>query len=170
MEENFSQFSDNLKLTSNQREDAKKKYEGVCECLDKHYYDSEYNENHKLLFGSYKTRTNIRPIIPEQDVDVLFKISEELYNSYKNNPERLLQDMRSALKQKYATTDKISAWGKVILIQFSDGTHNVEVLPAIENNDSTFLIPNTESGGSWEYIDPRSQINSSSFASDKSRV
>lgn len=29
-----------------------------------------------------------------------------------------------ALKAKYTTTDKIKVWGKVVLVQFTDGTHN----------------------------------------------
>ena len=68
----FTKFIENITLTDNQWKDAKTKYEGVCACLDKHFYDSAYNENHKFLFGSYKLRTPVRPIVPEQDVDVLF--------------------------------------------------------------------------------------------------
>jgi hypothetical protein len=44
-------------------------------------------------------------------------------------------------------------------VKFCDGTHNVEVLPALEKDDSKFCIPNTEDGGSWDDFDPRSQID-----------
>ena len=47
-----------------------------------------------------------------------------------------------------------------VLIQFSDGTHNVEVLPAYEMYNREFLIPNTENGGSWNVFDPRTPIKS----------
>lgn len=151
---------ENITLTKIQWDDAQTKYEGVCGCLDRHFYDSDYMSGHKYLFGSYKLRTCVRPIVPDQDVDVLFKITKETYEKYKDNPGRLLQDVRSALKAKYTTTDKIKAWGKVVLVQFSDGTHNVEVLPAFELADGTFKIPNTENGGSWESFDPRSGVKS----------
>lgn len=132
----------------------------MCACLDKHFYDSAYNENHKFLFGSYKLRTPVRPIVPEQDVDVLFKIDYSTYVKYQNNPAGLLQEVRKALKEKYTTTDIIKAWGKVVLIQFSDGTHNVEALPAYETASGKFYIPNTENGGSWNVFDPRTPIKS----------
>lgn len=63
------------------------------------------------------------------------------------------------LKEKYTTTDKIKAWGKVVLVQFAENHHNVELLPALEKEDGTFLIPNSENGGSWDYFDPRMEID-----------
>lgn len=69
----FKKFIDNITLTSNQQDDAKKKYTGVCETLYKHYYgDGKYDSNKQFLFGSYKTKTNVRPLTSDQDVDVLF--------------------------------------------------------------------------------------------------
>lgn len=95
-----------------------------------------------------------------QDVDVLFKIDDETYEQYKDNPAGLLQKIRHALKDRYKTTETIKVWGKVVLVQFSDNHHNVELLPALEQGNGTFLIPNTENGGTWEVFDPRSQVNS----------
>lgn len=157
----FSDFIDNLSLTDAQRNDAKTKYTGVIDCLAKHFYNRDSNSNDQFLFGSYKTKTNIRPIDDGSDVDVLFKIDEDIYEKYEDNPSSLLQEVRKALKDKYATTEEIHAWGKVVLVKFCDGHHNVEVLPALENDDDTFKIPNTEDGGYWEEsFDPREQINS----------
>ena len=70
----------------------------------------------------------------------------------------MLQEVRGILKEKYTTTDKIKAWGKVVLINFSDGHHNVELLPALELDDKTFKIPNSENGGSWEIFNPREEL------------
>ena len=157
----FEDFIENLSLTDAQRKDAKTKYTGVIDCLAKHFYDRNSNSNDQFLFGSYKTKTNIRPIDDGSDVDVLFKIDEDTYEKYEDNPSGLLQEVRKALKDKYTTTEEIHAWGKVVLVKFCDGHHNVEVLPAFENDDDTFKIPNTEDGGSWEEsFDPREQVNS----------
>lgn len=158
MEKNFSQFLENLKLTPNQREDAKKKYEGVINCLAHHFYDRGRNDSDQYLFGSYKTKTAIRPIEDGSDVDVLFRIDNDSYEKYKDNASGILQECRNALKDTYSITEEIHAWGKVVLVKFYDGTHNVEVLPAWEKSDNKFFIPNTEDGGSWETFDPRSQI------------
>lgn len=159
VEDFFNSFLSDLHLTPTQREDAKTKYQGVISCLSNHFYGRARQDNDQFLFGSYKTKTNIRPLDNGSDVDVLFKISEDCYKRYKGNPSGLLQEIRKALKDKYTSTEKIKAWGKVVLINFSDGHHNVELLPAFENSNGTFKIPNTENGGSWENFDPRGQID-----------
>ena len=160
IQQQFEQFYENIKLTSAQKEDAKKKYTGVCKKLHDYYYpDIEYTETTKLLIGSYGKRTNIRP---PRDVDILFIMPDDKFDQYDDNESngqsQLLQDIKKILSEKYSTTDKIKGWGKVILIQFSDGTHNVELLPAWERDDGKFTIPNTAEGGYWETWDPRAEI------------
>lgn len=159
-EQQFEKFIDNIKLTSAQREDAKTKYTGVCKKLHDHYYQNvEYTGATKLLIGSYGKKTHIRP---PRDVDVLFIMPPEKFEQYQDNDgnsqSQLLQDIKKILSEKYTTTDKIKAWGKVVLVEFSEGVHNIELLPAWENDDGTFTIPNTESGGSWETWDPKTEI------------
>ena len=170
VEDFFKSFLSDIQLTSTQRADAKTKYQGVINCLSNHFYKRARQDNDQFLFGSYKTKTNIRPLDNGSDVDVLFKISSDCYNRYKNNPSGLLQEIRNALKDKYSTTDKIKAWGKVVLVEFSDGHHNVELLPALENANGTFKIPNTESGGSWENFDPRGQVDAFDESKDHELV
>lgn len=162
MKQQYIQFTEAVRLTPNQQEDAKTKYTGVIETLHPEYYDTKYNGSTKLLFGSYKTKTNIRPMSPDQDVDVIFKIPKETYDKFKayesNGPSALLQEIKNILADSYTTSEKPRGWGKVVLVTFADNTHNVEVLPAYEEEDGTFTIPNTEDGGSWESFDPRDQV------------
>lgn len=162
MKEEFEKFNENLRLTIKQEDDAKTKYSGVCKKFHDNYYENDYNGDTKFLFGSYKTRTSVRPISTDQDVDVIFKISEETFEKFdkyeSNGQSALIQEVKKILEEKYTTTDKISGWGKVVLVKFSENYHNVEVLPAFEQSDNTFLIPNSDNGGSWESFDPRSQI------------
>lgn len=160
MQKNFELFYQKIKLTARQRADAKVKYRGVCKTLHDFYYPSvEYSGTTKLLIGSYGKHTNIRPPL---DVDVLFKMPESefgRYDSYGSNGQsQLLQDIRGVLRETYTTTETVCGWGKVVLIEFSDGTHNVELLPAWENEDGSFKIPNTENGGTWEDWNPRIEI------------
>lgn len=163
MQKYFNKFCENIRLTDNQEEDAKKKYNGVCETLHNYFYENkQYDGTTKFLFGSYKKKTNIRPLIEEQDVDVLFKMPVEQfekYNKYKSNGQSaLLQKIREILKETYTTTDLIKSWGKVILIQFAEGRHNVEILPAWEGENEGFKIPNTENEGSWEIFNPKKEL------------
>jgi hypothetical protein len=163
MKEEFAKFSEKIRLTESQEADAKTKYRDVCETLHKSYYKNEYDGKTKLLFGSYRTKTNTRPLSEKQDVDVIFKIPEDTYNKFKkyekNGPSALLQEIKDLLKKKYTTTDKIKGWGKVVLVEFANNTHNVEVLPAFELENKTFKIPNSENGGSWDSFDPRQQVD-----------
>ena len=170
MKNEFKKFCNDIRLTPNQNEDAKTKYKGVCKTLHKEYYESEYDGNTKLLFGSYKTKTNIRPLTEMQDVDVIFKIPQETYDKFDdyegNGQSALLQEIKDILKETYSTTDKVSGWGKVVLVKMAEGTHNVEVLPALEKDNGTFTIPNSENGGSWEDFDPRKQVSEFQTSND----
>lgn len=154
MDAYFDEMLRRLKLTERQKADAKTKYTNVAKILHAEFYDTAYDGSTKLLIGSYGKRTNIRP--PE-DVDLLFKISEEVYLQYENSPGALLQKIRRRLGETYTTTEEIRAWGKVVLVKFADGTHNIELLPAFDI-EGVFMIPNTEGEGSWESFDVRTEM------------
>ena len=87
---------------------------------------------------------------------------DDKFNQYDDNKSngqsQLLQAIKNILSEKYSTTEKIKGWSKVVLIQFADGTHNIELLPAWEKENGEFIIPNTENGGFWETWDPRAEI------------
>jgi hypothetical protein len=160
IQERFEKFYNSILLTPPQRNDAKTKYDGVCKKLHDYYYTNiEYSGNTKFLIGSYGKHTNIRP---PRDVDVIFIMPEEKFSQYDDNQSngqsQLLQDIRKILSEKYTTSEKAKGWGKVVLVPFSDGKHNIELLPAWKNSDGKFTIPNSENGGSWETWDPKSEI------------
>ena len=163
MKEQFIKFSENIRLTANQETDAQTKYLGVCKALHKSYYENNYDGKTKFIFGSYKTNTNTRPLSDNQDVDVIFKIPEETYKRFKdyegNGPSVLLQEIKDILRKAYPKTAEIKAWGKIVFVKFADNTHNIEVMPAFELDDKTFIIPNSEDGGSWDEFDPREEID-----------
>lgn len=163
MREQFKTFSETIRLTDSQLEDAKKKCANVCKVVHGNYYSCEYDGSSKFLFGSYKTKTNVRPLDSSQDVDVLFKMPIETFEKFdgyeSNGQAALLSEIRACLKDGYKTAEVPRAWGKVVLVVTSDGHHNIELLPALEKADGTFLIPNSENGGSWESFDPRAQLD-----------
>lgn len=165
----FKTFLENIVLTERQEEDARIKYSGVCETLHNVYYpDTTYNGSTKLLFGSYGKHTHIRP---PRDVDVLFRIPPEEFERIDglsgNKQSQLLQEVRAVLQASYTTTEAIRAFGKVVVVQFAEGTHTVELLPAWQLSDGRFRIPNTENGGSWEVYDPVSEIRNISDSNTK---
>ena len=170
MVEYFEQFIKNISLIKNQRDDAINKYEGICRCLNKEFYDSEYSDSVKFLFGSYKKKTTISH--PGKDVDVIFKIPKDKFNEYqsqKNGPSNLLTKVKNTLKDTYSTTNNIKNWTKVVLVDFQ--SCKVEVLLALEQENGKFTIPNTGDGEDWIIdFDPKQEINdfyNSSNGNDK---
>jgi hypothetical protein len=174
MESYFKQLLTNIKLTDPQRLDGKRKIKSVATALHNYYYPTlTYDGSTKRIIGSYGKRTNIRPV---GDIDLIFRMPAEEYDRYNNlsgnKQSQLLQDIRIKLKDKFTTTEKIRAFGKVIVIGFSDGTHNLELLPAWKQSDGKFIIPNSENGGSWDVWDPIKEfenIDGSSKRTKKTR-
>lgn len=160
MDEHFELLHDHLKLTSDQRADVKRKYSGVSRSLYEEFYGGEYDTKTRLIIGSHGKKTETRH--PVGDIDLIFKISKsdlERYQAYESNgPSALLERAKNKLAQTYSTSELPRAWGKVVLVKFGDGQHDVEVLPCYENEDKTFTIPNTENGGSWDIFDPREEM------------
>ncbi|GJQ60990.1 MAG: DNA polymerase III subunit delta' [Melioribacteraceae bacterium] len=168
MEEYFSKFLAKIKLTANQRLDAKNKYSGVCKILHEHYYTNKYDGKTKLLIGSYGKKTNIRPA---RDIDLIFKMPDDKFEQYDNHESNgqsnLLSKIKNILGDKYPSSS-IKAFGKVVVVEFSNSRHNVEVLPSFEQDDGTFKIPNSADGGSWEVWDPRNEIEKINSSDSKS--
>lgn len=172
MKKYFIKFNENIRLTEAQELDAIKKYKGVAKKLHDAYYSFDYDWSTKYLFGSYKKKTNTRPFSSEQDVDIIFKIPKETYDKfYKYSSgwqSSMLQEIRGILQDKYTLTDAIKARWKVVLVKFAENTHNVEILPWYEQDDWSFIIPNTESGGSRDIFNPRKEIERFNTSNKKS--
>lgn len=160
MNEHFELLHDHLKLTPTQKAEVKRKYDGVSKSLYEEFYGGTYNPKTRLIIGSHGKKTETRH--PVGDIDLIFKIPKadlERYQAYESNgPSALLERAKVKLAESYSTSQPPRAWGKVVLVKFNDGQHDVEVLPCYENKDKTFTIPNTEDGGSWDVFDPREEM------------
>ena len=159
MDINFKTFYQNIQLTSTQKEDAKCKYSRVAETLHNHYYsDTKYTGETKFLFGSYAKGTHIRPA---RDIDMMFKIPDDTWQQYvdnqSNSQAQLLQDVKKVLEKTYPNT-KIKTDRMIVVVEFSEGDHNVEVVPSRESDDGTFCVPDSANGGNWKTVDPRKEI------------
>jgi len=161
MDEHFELLHDRLKLTPTQQEEVSRKHNGVSKSLYKEFYDGDYNPETRLIIGSHGKHTETRH--PIGDIDLIFKIPKadlEKYQAYEGNgPSALLQRARTQIQKTYPNTTEVKSWGKVVLVSFGDGQHDVEVLPCYENEDKTFTIPNSENGGSWDSFDPRAEMD-----------
>ncbi|MEX2515181.1 MAG: nucleotidyltransferase [Candidatus Paceibacterota bacterium] len=159
MNENFLQLLSNIELTERQKEDASTKIKSVCGAVHDKYYESDYDGSTKEVVGSYRKDTNIRP---PKDIDLLFIMPDEEFGRFDagqgNRQSKLLQEIREILNERFSTTEHITAFGKVIVINFAESSHSVELLPAWKLSSGAFKIPNTENGGFWEIWNPNMEV------------
>lgn len=152
----FTTFLTNIQLTDNQIQDAKTKYDGVCEKLHKRYYATTYNGSTKILVGSYGKNTAISP---PTDIDVIFVMPASEYerynNHYANGQSHLLQDIKNILLEKYPNTD-MRGDGQVVMVNFA--SYYVEVIPGFLLTNENYYIPDTHNGGSWKQTSPKSEM------------
>lgn len=160
LDEHFELFHQNIKLTKKQREDVSTKVNGVSRSLYAEFYDGEYDSSKKLIVGSHGKKTETR--YPVGDIDLIFKINHEDLERYKshdgNGPSALLTRVKEKLKSTYPNSETHN-WGKVVVVRFSDGQHDVEVIPCYENEDKTFTVPDTTNEGSWPIVDYRLEMD-----------
>lgn len=132
------------------------RYHRITRILNKKYYQIDNESDNSLYVGSFGRGTAIDGF---SDVDILFKMPSEekrRFDSYETNGQsNLLQEIKKILKTTYSKTD-ISGDGQVVVIDFDDC--KFELVPVFENNDGSFLYPDTHDGGSWKKTDPKKEI------------
>ena len=96
-----------------------KRYRTVTRAINREFYDSYSEVEHSLYVGSYGRCT----AVDTSDIDIMVILPREEYDhfdSYRGNGQsRLLQSVRTAIKQSYSTSD-VRADGQVVKIAFSD--------------------------------------------------
>lgn len=133
------------------------RYGNITRRLNTDYWTTTSDTAHSLYVGSYGRNTAIAGI---SDVDMIFQLpySEYVcYNNYAGNGQSaLLQAVKTSIEKTYSKTS-IRADGQVILVPFTDGI-TFEIVPAFENENSSFTFPNANDGGNWKVTNPRPEI------------
>ncbi len=135
-----------------------KRYKAITKAINGDFWNSTSDTAHSRYVGSYGRGT----AIDTSDLDVMVELPDSEYihfSSLKGNEQsRLLQSVRSAIKDTYSTTN-VKADGQVVVIRFSDGM-KFEILPAFKNYgywgqcDGTYKYPDTNMGGNWLSTNP----------------
>lgn len=123
------------------------------------FYDSYSEVEHSLYVGSYGRCT----AVDTSDIDIMVILPREEYDhfdSYRGNGQsRLLQSVRTAIKQSYSTSD-VRADGQVVKIAFSDEM-KFEILPAFASVDwagnTVYDYPDANQGGNWLSSNPKAE-------------
>lgn len=142
-------------ISSEQRQKISDRYKRITKAINKEFWNSESETRNSFYVGSYGRGTAINT----SDIDILVSLPSHLFDSYNNLSgnvqSRLLQAVRSAIKQSYPTSD-IRADGQIVKINFCDGIL-FEILPAFQNIDGTYIYPDSNLGGNWLSTNPKAE-------------
>ena len=150
----FEKFLANLRIADTTK--ISRRYKSITKLLNRKYWDSDSETANSLQVGSYGRGTATEGI---SDLDMIMTLPPAVKNRIDkhegNGQSALLQEVKNAIKATYPSTD-ISGNGQVVAVKMIDFT--IEVLPAFERTDGSFLFPDTTEGGSWKKTDPRAEI------------
>ena len=124
-----------------QRQRISNRYKRITRAINNEFWNLESETKNSFYVGSYGRGTAINT----SDIDILVSLPSSLFDSYNNlsgnGQSRLLQTVRSAIKQTYPQSD-IRADGQIVKINFSDGIL-FEILPAFQNYNGTYTVSYT---------------------------
>lgn len=135
----FSEFLVNIKVDNS--ETISNRYHEITKKLNKTFRDTDSETDNCLRVGSYGRYTGIKGI---SDLDMLYIMPSCKWDKYKNTPDRLLKDVKAALKERYPNT-KIKDDRLVVDVFFKD--FKFEVQPVFEEqdgDDTNYRFPDTK--------------------------
>lgn len=147
----FQTFLSNIKITNG--DTIGMRYDEITSCLNKYFRDTDSKKANSLQVGSYGRWTAINGI---SDLDMLYIVPSGLWDDYKSGGQsKLLTEVKDAISARYPrTTVKVDRL--VVRVLYSD--FHIEVQPVFEQDDGSFLYPDTYYGGSWKTTKPRQEI------------
>lgn len=135
----FSEFLENIKVDNS--ETISNRYHEITKKLNKTFRDTDSETDNCLRVGSYGRYTGIKGI---SDLDMLYIMPSSKWDEYKNNPDKLLKDVKTALKERYPNT-KVKDDRLVVDVFFAD--FKFEVQPVFEEQDgdeTNYKFPDTK--------------------------
>ena len=150
----FKDFLSNLAIDNKQ--EIFNRYKRITKALNQKYYNSDSDTNNSIQVGSSGRRTAIKGV---SDLDMIFELPLDVYTKYdnyqNNGQSALLQEVKNVITQVYSSTS-VRGDGQVVVIKFKN--YVIEVCPGFLQNDSSYLYPDSNYGGSWKKTNPRPEI------------
>lgn len=149
--EMFSEFLENLVIQNS--ETISLRYGELTAALNKQFRDTESKTANTLQVGSFGRKTGINGI---SDLDMLYIMPKGKWDTYKDGKQlKLLQDAKDAIKARYpSTTVKVDRL--VVTVTYTN--FHVEIQPVFEQEDGSFMYPDTKDGGSWKITKPKEEM------------
>lgn len=154
----FGDFCADVDLTTDQIDDGFTKARGITASLNTSYYGHNRNDLNGFLVGSWGKGTAARP---PNDVDLFYRLPDAMFSSINgrlgNKQSQLLQEVKTVLQATYPQTD-MRGDGQVVVVGFN--SLMVEVVPAFMLQNGTYIICDTNNGGSWKPANPVAEMQS----------
>ncbi|MDO9232631.1 MAG: nucleotidyltransferase [Methylotenera sp.] len=129
------------------------RYEEITSCLNKTFRDTDSKTANSLQVGSYGRWTAIKGI---SDLDMLYIMPATKWSDYKDGKQyKLLSDTKDAISARYPKTE-VYVDRLVVCVLYKN--FHVEVQPVFEQDDGSFIYPDTYNGGSWKVTKPCEEI------------
>jgi len=150
--EMFSDFVSNLAIAN--AETISTRYGELTSALNKQFRDTESKTANTLQVGSFGRKTGINGI---SDLDMLYIMPKTKWADYNKAGGQLslLQDAKDAILKRYPAT-KVKVDRLVVTVTYTN--FHVEVQPVFEQDDQSYLYPDTKNGGSWKTTKPREEM------------
>ena len=147
----FTEFIANLAIANT--ETISTRYGELTAALNKAFRDTESKTANTIQVGSFGRTTGINGI---SDLDMLYIMPKSKWGTYENDKQlKLLQDVRSAILNRYPRTD-VRVDRLVVTATYTD--FHIEVQPVFEQDDGSFKYPDIKNGGSWKITKPRPEM------------
>ena len=158
----FAKTISNLKVGDTARTINARRDE-ITKALNKSFRSKEGCTDYKLMVGSFGRHTAIKGV---SDLDMIFILPPDIRTSYsdENGPRRVLERVRDILKGRYPKTE-VAVDQCVVRVQFVNNAFKFEVQPAFENQDKSFIYPDT-AAKRWKVTKPRDEIHATRTCND----
>ncbi len=157
----FSEFLANLAIQNG--ETISSRYGELTAALNKRFRDkTSLKTANTIQVGSFGRNTGINGI---SDLDMLYLMPKAEWETYRYGKQlKLLQDVKAAILSRYSSTT-VRVDRLVVTVTYTD--FHVEVQPVFEQDDGSFLFPDTNGDGSWRTTKPREEMEAVSKMNDE---
>lgn len=147
----FDKIFDNLKISN--KKEIRNRRDEITKALNREFRDSDSESDNRLMVGSWGRHTAIDGV---SDLDLLYILPSSLWDDYHivDGTKKVLSKVKQAIVTHYSRTD-IRVNQLVVVVNFKN--YKFEVQPVFEQEDGSFLYPDTYSD-SWKTTKPRDEI------------
>lgn len=149
--EAFDKFLNNIKVDN--PDVLRERYNGITKKLNKVFRGTDSETANCLQVGSYGRYTGIKGI---SDLDMLYIMPRATWDTYKDDPSKLLHETKNALIDRYPRT-AIKVDRLVVDVFFGNFTFEVQpVYEEIDGEDINYKYPDTKTG-TYKITKPRQE-------------